>query len=107
MEVTILHVEGCPHVGLARERLLEAAVEVGREVTVRESAVVDVVQARQVGLRGSPTILVNGRDPFPTEAGADLACRLYPGPSGREGAPTVAALAASLRAVPGDEAATR
>lgn len=56
----------------------------------------DAMTAEQVGLRGSPTILIGGRDPFPGD-GPAFACRLYPGAVGPEGAPAVTALAAALR----------
>ena len=45
-------------------------------------------------MRGSPTLLVDGRDPFAGSAwGAAMACRQYRDAEGRlSGAPTVAAL---------------
>ena len=49
--------------------------------------------AKRWGMRGSPTILIDGDDPFGTEADEpSMSCRLYAG-----GAPTVADLAAALR----------
>ena len=48
--------------------------------------------------RGSPTVLVDGRDPFADEsAPAGLSCRVFATPEGLRGAPTVGQLLAVLR----------
>ena len=40
-------------------------------------------EAEELGLRGSPTVLVNGRDPFMDQAStASLSCRIYRTPGG-------------------------
>ena len=54
--------------------------------------------AEQLGMCGSPTLLVDGADPFAGPAHQpSLSCRLYPGPDGTlEVAPSVAALRAAL-----------
>jgi hypothetical protein len=60
--------------------------------------IADADEAARCGMCGSPTLLVNGQDPFavPT-AGPAMACRMYEGEDGRlEGAPTVAALREAL-----------
>lgn len=55
-------------------------------------------EAVDLGFVGSPTIWVQGHDPFADEgAPPSLACRLYLGPDGHEGAPTVEALIEVLR----------
>ena len=47
-------------------------------------------EAGAVPFAGSPTILVNGEDGFPTEGPTiELACRIYPTGSGFAGLPTV------------------
>ncbi|MEU3552403.1 hypothetical protein [Streptomyces longwoodensis] len=48
----------------------------------------DQAEAERSGFTGSPTILMNGRDPF-AEPGAvpSLACRIYRTPTGPAGAP--------------------
>ena len=48
--------------------------------------------------RGSPTVLVDGVDPFGDDAGAvGLSCRLYRTDAGLVGAPTVDQLVSALR----------
>lgn len=63
----------------------------GLTASVREVAVTTPEQARQVGMQGSPTILVDGRDPF-CGAGPSLGCRLFRDGGNLDGAPAVAAL---------------
>ncbi|MGH9150076.1 MAG: hypothetical protein ACRD0D_08965 [Acidimicrobiales bacterium] len=54
--------------------------------------------ADAAGFRGSPTILLDGRDPFAEgEAQVGLSCRRYHTEAGVEGAPSQAQLAAVLR----------
>jgi hypothetical protein len=48
--------------------------------------------------RGSPTVLVNGRDPFAdTDSPVGFSCRVYRTEGGLAGAPTVEQLVAVLR----------
>jgi hypothetical protein len=93
MEVTVLAVPDCPNAPLLEQRLADAVM--GRPgVTVRRVEIAETATAAQYGMSGSPTLLVNGRDPF-TRAGAGpaLACRLYHDDDGRlAGVPSVAAL---------------
>lgn len=61
----------------------------------------DADQATAAGMTGSPTLLIDGRDPFESGQAPSLSCRLYPTDTGRlDGAPSVAALRAALRAPP-------
>lgn len=99
MRVQLLHVAGCPNVALARKRVLEAAGRAGIAVTVDETLMTGAEGAGAPQFLGSPTILVDGVDPFaPPGAVASLACRLYRSDDGLQGAPPVAAIVESLRA---------
>jgi hypothetical protein len=95
MIIELLHVPDCPHRAPARRNLDAALAETGVAATVTERQVADADEAARVGLHGSPTVLVDGRDPFGGE-GASLACRLYRDDIGVHGAPTVAQLVAAL-----------
>lgn len=88
MDVTIQHFDGCPHWRLADERLRALADDIGFELTYE---VIDTPEAaEEVGFRGSPTILVDGVDPFDDGDGpVGLSCRVYDTPQGRAGAPTL------------------
>ena len=91
MDLSLLYVEGCPHRSVAEERLGAALLRVGRGGHPVTHVVVETLQdAERLGFVGSPTILVDGRDPFASGATpAAVACRVYDTPDGPEGAPTV------------------
>jgi hypothetical protein len=97
MELTVLAVPDCPNAPLLEQRLGEALA--GRPgVTVRRQVITESAGAARWGMYGSPTLLVNGQDPFAAPGAAPaVACRLYRGQDGRlEGAPTVEALCRAL-----------
>lgn len=98
MEITLLYFDGCPSWQLADQRLLEALALAGRpDQPVTRRQVTTPEQAEQLGFRGSPTVLLDGRDPF-AEPGTPtgLACRMFRTPAGLAGAPTVEQLVAAL-----------
>lgn len=91
MEVTLLYFDGCPNWEATAERLRALAAARGFRLTFVE--VESPEQARNLGFRGSPTILVDGRDPFAEGAErVGLTCRLYDTPEGLRGMPTHAQL---------------
>ena len=99
MNITIQYFDGCPNWHLADERLREALREAGAdgaEITYQKIETAE--QAEQAAFRGSPSVLVEGRDPF---AGGDapvgLSCRVYQTETGPDGAPSLAQLAVALR----------
>ncbi len=75
--IEVLYVVGCPNLALVRQRLQEAAVRSGVDVSVCEREINEAQDAESFGMRGSPTILVDGCDAVPTDASASLSCRLY------------------------------
>ncbi|WP_275465880.1 hypothetical protein [Streptomyces noursei] len=89
MEIEVLVVAGCPHQQLAEERLRQALDAAGLTTTGFTTRVVgDQAAAERCGFTGSPTILIDGRDPFARPGAAPaLACRLYRTPGGLAGAP--------------------
>ena len=90
-----MYFEDCPNWRTAEARLAEALVCVGRSPSaITRQMITTPEETEAVGFGGSPTILVDGRDPFasPGVHPVGLACRLYPGASGPEGAPSVAEL---------------
>ena len=100
MEVTILHTEGCPNLDRARERVARALHDAGIDgVVTRLELVADVVTALRTGFGGSPSILIDGEDPFTESRGETPeypACRLYATPKGLDTAPSVAQLREAL-----------
>jgi hypothetical protein len=93
MKLTVLTVAGCPHAPLLEQRLAVALGDrTDAEITWR--VIADADEAARAGLHGSPTLLVNGTDPFAVPGQpASLSCRFYDnGPGPVEGAPSVARL---------------
>ncbi|WP_202919814.1 hypothetical protein [Streptomyces adustus] len=101
MRITVLTVPDCPNAPVIGERLARVLEGRGAEVALVE--VRDPGQAERLGMTGSPTVLIDGVDPFAVPgAPASLSCRLYRGPEGRaEGAPSVADLQRALDAADG------
>lgn len=97
MRIELLYFEDCPHWKIADERLQPLAAARGIEVEHR--LVTSPEEAQAARFRGSPTILIDGRDPF---AGADeafgLSCRVYQTADGPAGSPTTEQLEAALDA---------
>jgi hypothetical protein len=94
MEITLQYFDDCPNWGVAEQRLRLALVELGQPDQVIDHQRVETPEdAERVGFGGSPTILVDGVDPFADPAGpAGYACRVYAG----DAAPTVAQLRRAL-----------
>ena len=99
MDLELRYFDGCPNWKTADERLRQALAAAGQgalDVTYRKVA--RPAEAERLGFRGSPTVLVDGHDPFADEsAPVGLACRIYQTEAGAEGAPSVAQLTRALR----------
>ncbi len=91
----ILHVPGCPSVPVLIERLRDEALA-GIAAELETVVVNDLADAERWGMCGSPTLLVDGADPFADpDSRPSLSCRLYADADGtRSGAPSAAALRA-------------
>jgi hypothetical protein len=99
MRIEVLMVPECPNGPLIEQRLAE--VLAGRsDVSVERQVAGTAAQAEMYGMHGSPTVLIDGRDPFAGPGtGPSLSCRLYRDDHGRaQGAPSVAQLRAALAA---------
>lgn len=94
MRLEILHVPDCPNAGLLERRLLDALGARRDEIELTLRMIDDPELATELGMTGSPTLLVDGRDPF-AEPGRppSLSCRLY---RDERDAPSVAALRNAL-----------
>ncbi|MDP3984315.1 MAG: thioredoxin family protein [Acidimicrobiia bacterium] len=93
-KVTIRHVAGCPGLELLKERLPGPVAE----DDVAFELIATPEDAARVGFYGSPTILINGTDPFPVAGTPSLSCRLYWTEQGAEPAPSISQLTEALNA---------
>lgn len=93
MKLEVLHVTDCPNLRPMLDRMAQATdlPIVTREVTAD-------AEAAALGMAGSPTLLIDGIDPFAsTDQCAGISCRLYRDPEGRiVPAPSVDQLRAAL-----------
>jgi hypothetical protein len=97
MRVVILHVPDCPNTAVLESRL--APILASRpDVRIARTVITTEDQARRQGMAGSPTLLLDGRDPFARPGQQpSLSCRLYPGDDGRPGpAPSAQQLLTAL-----------
>ena len=97
MKLELLYFDDCPHWKIADDRL--NAVATRRGLVVERRLVATIEDAHASRFRGSPTILVDGRDPFASGDEANgLSCRLYQTPDGPAGSPTLEQLEAVIDA---------
>ena len=91
----LLYFPECPHWRVADERLSEVAGRFG--LSVEHQVVTTAEEADRVSFRGSPTILVDGVDPFAIgDEPVGLSCRIYRTPQGYAGSPTTTQITAAL-----------
>jgi hypothetical protein len=91
MTIELLYFDGCPNSAVAEQRLRAALHRSGRkDVTVDRVHIDSPEHAERLGFTGSPTVRVNAHDPFATgDERVGYACRVYSGPGGLSGSPTV------------------
>jgi len=91
VEVILRYFDGCPNWHTTQTRLREALDSTGHADTpVGHQRVETQEDAERLRFVGSPTVLVDGHDPFLTPgAPVGLACRVYRTPEGLRGSPTL------------------
>ena len=97
MELTVLAMPDCPNVPVLQQRLADVLAD-WPGVALQWRVITNVAEAARWRMHGSPTLLVNGHDPF-AQAGScpALACRMYRAADGSlDGAPSVLALRQAL-----------
>lgn len=96
----VLHIADCPNWKETFQRLeIAAATALSTNASLTATLIDSAEKAEATHFSGSPTILVNGMDLFPSEGRTrDLACRIYITPNGLAGAPTQEQLLEALAA---------
>ena len=89
MEITLQYFDGCPNWEVLDHRIAEALH--GRtDASIIRQRVGTTEEAVRLGFHGSPTILIDGTDPFAEpSAPVGLACRVFRTPNGLAGSPTL------------------
>ena len=98
MRIELLYFGGCPTYRNAAEDVRRVLAETSVEAELELVEVNSDEEARRLGFPGSPTLRIDGRDPFPVperdEGG--LTCRVYATPEGMKGTPTAAMIREAL-----------
>lgn len=94
MRIEILHIEACANWRKAGELVAQVLEDLdAKQVPVRFTLVSTPEEAVALPFAGSPTILVDGVDAFPSEgATAELACRVYQADGRLAGTPSLSDL---------------
>jgi hypothetical protein len=102
VKVQLLYFGGCPH-WAEMEDCLQHALDLSGFATTIEHCLVDTQEAAdRYRFAGSPSILIDGRDPFPSaRRDFGLTCRLYSTPEGPAGAPTLEQLTEAIKEAAG------
>jgi hypothetical protein len=88
MEVSLLYFDGCPNHNDTLALLDALLQEASWNGTVQLVNVGSPEQAEELDFRGSPTVLIDGVDPFlDHDAPTGLTCRIYSTDSGFQGTP--------------------
>ena len=93
--VELLYFDDCPNWRLADRRLRDVAGRLGLDVI--RTSISTAAEAAAANFRGSPTILIDGVDPFADDTEpVGLSCRRYMTTDGFAGAPTIEQIEAAL-----------
>lgn len=101
MHLIVLAVPGCPNSPVLKDRLA-AVLDDRAGVSVSHQVISDEGEAARWGMHGSPTLLIDGVDPF-GEPGQppSVSCRLYRDDTGQtSGAPSVSQLRQAIEQAP-------
>lgn len=95
MRVIIQYFDGCPNWQITDAHLRQLSRV--HQIEVDYELIDSIEKAEEAGFRGSPTVLIEGVDPFSKkEAPVGLACRIYQTDDGPVGSPTLRQLQDAL-----------
>jgi hypothetical protein len=88
--ITVQHFNDCPNWLTTVERVALVLEQTGVNARVTLQLVSTPEAAEVNNFRGSPTLLIDGTDPFADpDAPVGLSCRVYQTPDGLAGSPTI------------------
>ena len=98
-KIVLQYFDSCPGWRTADARLREVLEELGLDAQIRYLRAESQEHAEELGFLGSPSILIDGNDPFASDSQpAGWSCRLYQTEAGLQGAPSKAQLRRALGA---------
>lgn len=98
MHVSLLYFDGCPNHEPTLTLLQRLLADAGWDGELELVNVDSQERAEEMGFRGSPTVLINGIDPFlDADAPVGLSCRIYATDEGYRGTPPEIELRAAIR----------
>ncbi len=103
MDIAIRYFAGCPNWEIAFSRLRQVLRESGLDERIDLQVVGSQEEAERLAFVGSPTILIDGRDPFLPEGrhSYGLSCRVFETESALEGSPSAQQLREAIAAAVG------
>ena len=97
MDIEILYFDDCPNWRLTEALVDRVVNDAGVTAAIRHTLVETEEEAQRLSFRGSPTVLINGVDPWADpDAPVGLSCRIYLTDSGVAGALSEAQLAKAI-----------
>lgn len=89
MDITLQYFDGCPNWKEAAAHLESLEAE-GLDIAIHRQLIETPDAAAEFGFRGSPTVVIDGEDPFADpSAPVGLSCRVYRTDEGYVGSPTM------------------
>lgn len=89
MEIVLQYFDGCPNWQTTDARLRAVMEELEVSAPLQHVVIGDAATAEALGFHGSPTVVIDGVDPFAEpDAPVGLACRIYSTEDGPAGSPT-------------------
>ena len=96
MDITLQYFDSCPSWKLV-EADLETLASESSGLTITRQLIDTPEAAAEFGFRGSPTVLMDGVDPFADpDAPVGLSCRVYRSDDGYVGSPSLAQLRTAI-----------
>lgn len=97
LNIELRFFDDCPNWKTTLSLVEQIVDDLGLEAIVTTTRVATPEDAETLGFRGSPTVLIDGEDPFDDgNAPVGLACRIYRTEEGLKGAPSAAQLRDAL-----------
>jgi hypothetical protein len=99
MEITLQYFDDCPNWKITDQTLKDLIDRHDLGIAIRYQLIDTPEAADEHSFRGSPTVLIDGADPFlVSEAPVGLSCRLYITENGPAGSPSLDQLESAITA---------